>query len=233
MSDFQQRPSIASGLASMRRRWPALESSSEEQPIFILSAGWRSGSTWLQRMLMPSCFVWGEPYGHAALIDSLAEPIRCFRDDWPEPHFIYQGQTADVLKQQFIANLYPPPETLLSAHLAFFDALFVRPARDAGSSRWGLKEVRLTIDHAQFLRWLFPKSKIVYLVRNPYDAYRSLAARRNRGWYWFHRWPNSLLTTAEFGRHWREAVTGFLAHRSVSRACWYATKICSTETMIV
>ncbi len=202
--------SIACGLKAWARRWPELRSKSEDDPVFILAAGWRSGSTLLQRMVMPHCLVWGEPYGHSWLVDSLADPLRSLTHDWPEPHFFHRGQSQNDLSQRFCANLYPPAENLLRAHLRFFDTLFAQPARDAGARRWGLKEVRLTADHAIYLKWLFPRAKFLFLYRNPYDCFRSYLARRDSGWKWFNHWPDKPLTVSGFGRHWRTLVGSFL-----------------------
>ncbi len=210
MNELYQRPKLAEGIKVFQDRWPDVASSSEDAPIFILSAGWRSGSTLLQRMLTPECLIWGEPYGHAWMIDSLAEPIRSITDSWPEPPFFYQGQDLKTLRESFIANLYPEPKYLLNAHLQYFDTMFARPARVAGAPRWGIKEVRLTADHAAYLKWLYPRAKIIFVVRNPYDAYRSYAARREAGWVWYNRWPEHPLTTGEFARHWRILTSGFL-----------------------
>jgi len=72
--------------------------------------------------------------------------------------------------------------------------------------RWGLKDVRLTIEDAHFIRWLFPNAKFVFLCRNPYDAYKSY--RLDRSWYF--EWPNKpVFTAAEFGHHWNRLVSGF------------------------
>jgi hypothetical protein len=100
---------------------------------------------------------------------------------------------------------------LLNSYLAWFEALFAAPARDAGKERWGIKEVRLSADHATFLRWLYPAAKLLFLIRNPYDAFRSFAARREAGWRWYHRWPNFPVTAQLFGRHWRELAGSYLA----------------------
>jgi hypothetical protein len=176
-------PRLKDGIAVVRRRWPDVRSPSMDAPIFLLSAGWRSGSTLLQRQVMTSSdvLVWGEPYGHAAAIDRLAEPVRCMTDAWPHDDWF------DV----------PAPVD--------------QPARAAGYPRWGLKEIRLTGDHAHYLRWVFPRARIVMLYRNPYHAYRSY--RRWRSWYL--RWPDDpVREPARFGAHWRDAVTSFEAERA-------------------
>lgn len=180
---------------------------SDDPVVFLLSAGWRTGSTLLQRMMMPQCFVWGEPYGHAWMVDSMAQVLRSFTSAWPESCFFHQGRDRRQLAGEFVANLYPPPQALLDAHLAFFDALFAKPALASGATRWGVKFVRLTADHAYYLRWIYPKAHFVFLTRNPYDAYRSYAARGVR---WHNRWPDIPLNAREFGRHWAEATQSFL-----------------------
>ena len=75
--------SLANAIKTIVARWPQVQSPSTDEPVFVLAAGWRSGSTLLQRMLMRHCLVWGEPFGRAMLIDSLAQPLQTFTDTWP------------------------------------------------------------------------------------------------------------------------------------------------------
>ncbi|MDA1050975.1 MAG: hypothetical protein O3C40_10910 [Planctomycetota bacterium] len=219
------RRSLTDAIQCLAARWPDIcATTTSERPVFVLAAGWRSGSTLLQRMLMPECFIWGEPYGHSGMLQSLADPLRCITEDWPEPHFFYHGERAsnvavtlrrdepaasDVaalvdaamrqefeaegrsaeveqevdralrdggetaglitterdgyigerdrdITERFVANLYPSVATLLDAHRAYLETLFVQPARDAKAQRWGFKEVRLSADYAHYLKLLYP-----------------------------------------------------------------------------
>jgi hypothetical protein len=165
----------------------------------------------LQRQIMtsPEVLIWGEPYGHAALIDQLAYPLRCMTDTWPHDDWFDVPVPGDPTQHQaWTANLYPPVTALLKAHVAWFEEIFAAPARTAGFHRWGVKEVRLTSDHAHYLRWVFPRARFLFLYRNPYHAYRSY--RRWRSWYL--RWPDDPVTEpTRFGQHWRALVDGYLS----------------------
>jgi hypothetical protein len=202
---------LRDNLRAIERRWPSLRSPSDAEPVFVLAAGWRSGSTLLQRMLMHRCFIWGEPFGRATPIDSLAQQLIPFTDDWPANSvFATPGRiTAADLSVAWVANLYPPMESVIESHVNYFATLFQRPAERLGFRRWGLKEVRLSADHAAYLRWLFPRAKLVFLYRDPYRCYRSFAALRVT----YVRWPDQPVDSPErFGSHWRSLTEGFLQH---------------------
>ena len=201
---------LAVGLTSIHERWPELQSRSTEEPIFILSAGWRSGSTMLQRLLMAGGhhMIWGEPYSHARMIDAIAEPIRCFTENWPHDTWFASGASAEDLSRRWVANLYPPMESLLRGHLDLFQRLFAEPAQRLGARGWGIKDVRLTTDHAVYLRWLFPRARFIFLYRNPYAAYRSYRPYRR----WYVSWPDRpVFTPWAFGKYWKAMTDDFTA----------------------
>ena len=106
--------SVEAGLSAIARRWPSLASPHTSEPIFILSAGWRCGSTFLQRWLMKGndLLIWGEPYRYSEPIHLLARQVCAFaKEDWPFDSFFadrYPDQTD--LTNEFVANLYPSME---------------------------------------------------------------------------------------------------------------------------
>ncbi len=183
-----------------------------EAPVFILSAGWRSGSTLLQRMVMannPEIIIWGEPYAAASPILALVDQLRPFSDDWPSPAYFVEEQ-GDDLSAAWVANLYPPATSFRAAHLAYLETLFAAPAQSLERPQWGLKEVRFGADQVRYLRWLYPAAKFVFLVRDPAEAYRSYRSRLN----WYARWPDRMVSNPyDFGAHWGRLARDFLALR--------------------
>ncbi len=201
---------LTTGLEQLVHLCPPSSAADEEHPIFLLSAGWRSGSTLLQRLLMSGTdtLIWGEPYDECGMIQALANSLRAFRPDWPPPDYYYDGTPPGHLTGSWIANLFPALEDLRAGHRALFERTFAAPARQAGAKRWGLKEVRLTADHAAYLRWLFPRARFLFLYRNPLDAYRSYN-RYGRNWY--DTFPDRpVFTPKAFGQHWQSLVEGYL-----------------------
>ena len=135
--------SFEDGLTALRRRWPDDDVDDPAEPIFILAAGWRAGSTLLQRMVLANrrTLVWGEPYAHADLAGSLSRQIRAFSAAWPEDQWL-AGEIGPDVSARWTANLYPPAVDLTRAHRAFWLTLFGTPAARHGWKNWGLKETR-------------------------------------------------------------------------------------------
>lgn len=186
----------------------SIASTVDDSPVLIFSAGWRSGSTLLQRLVVSSgsVLVWGEPYADSLPIQRLMEmfpPLdpSNFKEKWVIGKHPDEGPLVD----RFIANLYPPQESLVAAQRAFIRTLFQIPADDNGYREWGIKEVRWDINHARYLKALFPKARLVFLVRNPFDSFASYSGS---GWTW--AWPHDVVRTAsEFGAKWAELAGGF------------------------
>lgn len=208
---LRQGPGIAPGVRQLQALCPADAGGDGEAPIFLLSAGWRSGSTMLQRLIMSDrrVLIWGEPYDECGLIQALAGAMKAFRPGWPPSEYFYDGTPPHQLTGEWVANLFPSLHEWRQGQRALFDTMFGQPAQRAGAARWGIKEVRLTAEHCVYLKWLYPNAKFVFLYRDPLEAYRSYCAY---GRSWYDTFPDRpVLTPAQFGNHWRKLVEGFLS----------------------
>jgi hypothetical protein len=177
--------------------------------VFLLSAGWRSGSTLLQRLICSSCeiVIWGEPLDNLAVIPRMADSLCVLSSRWPPDHHLAPELDLASFSGKWIANIAPSIHDLRMAHRAFFQQWLAVPAREHyGAHRWGLKEVRLTIEHARYLKWLFPNARFVFIYRDLVDAYRSW-----RGNAWASVWPGYFSwSPIAYARHWKLLLSGYL-----------------------
>lgn len=195
----------------------------KEKPMFLFSAGWRTGSTLLQRAIIASgkALIWGEA-GEA--LNSFSSAEEGYVQMLGPGDKVYSGGLGGNGAQQFDAfkkadrrhgvNLWipcmnPPIETIHQAFRHMFDEMYGKPARELGYRAWGVKEVRSGIDTAKFLKRLYPDAQFVFLVRNPIDCLTSL---KRHNWmdrpkderaleYYAHHWVKlaSEFRTADFG----------------------------------
>jgi len=172
----------------------------QEEPLFLLATGWRTGSTLMQRILTtdPEILLWGEPHGDLDIINRLGDIVAGFCRPLAPESVIYNDKN-ERLWDQWIANLFPKTGAIRNALQAMVYEWLGQPAKDLGYSRWGMKEVRLGYEDAVFLRWLFPKARFVVITRDPYSACRSTL---QLGAVW-ERWPDRLVNDPfSYGRIW-------------------------------
>lgn len=184
-------------------------------PVFIMSAGWRSGSTLIQRLICSSreVLVWGEPYARCELVQNLAESAKALNSSYPHQGHLPDMKSLGPIEDQWIANLFPSPGDMRFGYRAALDAMIARPAFREGYARFGMKEVRLDADHGRFLQWIYPDARFLAIVRNPWDAWRSA-----KGMDLYLKWPGQPINNAAtFAHHWLRLVESFAAwkHESV------------------
>ena len=208
--EIRESSRLSEALQSINSRWGDVSDAQDNQaaPVFIFSAGWGSGSTLVQRLVMTSgeMVIWGEPYDQAIIIPRLGAALGCIRDEWPPDSQFISTINLEELTQSWIANLVPPVSALRSAHQAFVQTWLGEPATHLGVSRWGFKEVRLTIDHARYLKWLFPEARFLFVYRNLFNCYKSCKKVN-----WYSAWPKyKVKNPIGFAHHWRHLLEGFL-----------------------
>ena len=210
-TELRQARELGRALDRIEQRWPPdIDPKQDaEQPVFLLSAGWRSGSTLLQRLVCSSgeIVLWGEPLDDTATIPRMAHTLQALSQTWPPDSYFANAIDLASFSNRWIANITPPIEALRKAHRAFLDEWLAKPARDIyGAPRWGLKEVRLSVEHARYLRWLYPNARFVFVYRNLVDAYRSW-----RGNTWGGVWPGYYSwSPVAYARHWKLLLSGYL-----------------------
>jgi hypothetical protein len=202
-------PTATEGLLAFSERWQPDDEGDE--PVFVLSAGWRSGSTLLQRLLISSrdVLVWGEPFHDLGLVQRLAASFARFATGWPpDDHFLDRDKAPEELAMSWTAVAFPSAAELIAAHRAFYLALLGEPARRLGYARWGLKEVRFGSAELRYLRLLYPRAKMILLVRDPVASWTSY---RRFSWPFYDRWPDKpIVTAAQFARTWKRLAADFL-----------------------
>lgn len=180
------------------------------QPIFIFSAGWRSGSTLLQRLLCsdPEVLIWGEPYDRSGLIQKLASSLLPINENWPPREFFIEQADVSNIHKHWIASLYPNITDLLLAHQKFILSLFAVSNRVGKRKRWGIKAVRFGLKEALYLKLLFPEAKFVFLERDLLPAYVSYVGYSTHNWY--VDWPYKPAFSAfAFARHRARLINEF------------------------
>ena len=172
-------------------------------PLVVLAAGQRCGSTLVQRLLCshPRVRIWGEHAGQLRAL--LAARTRLRR--WTEAGGAAGRCEWDTAAHHgFIANLTPEADVIDQACAAFVETLFAEPARECGRPVWGFKEVRYGLSDVVMLRDLFPRMRVIVIVRDPRDVLRSLDEwERGTGW--------SRARTEESLRYWLHVAGGFAA----------------------
>ncbi len=187
-----------------------------DKPIFIFSAGWRSGSTLVQRMVTASgdVLMWGESGG---ALDCFEEAGRRYAQMLGPGSRKYEhgfgGNGAEEFARfvaagkrcahEWIACMNPPEDIIHSAFRGMLEKMYAEPAAKLGYSRWGIKEVRAGIRAALFLREIYRDAKFVFLVRNPLSCLISIKRRE-----WIDR-AKTRDPLQHYALHWKKLASEF------------------------
>lgn len=213
---------LGNALQYLSREYAHLPTSAES-PVFIFSAGWRSGSTLVQRLINSDAnmSVFGEAFEHMLLWNQMANQWSRF-SHMDRLHSKYIPEEfctlpAEKIHQEMVAgsvaNLSPTVAHLKQAHYQYFNALFKDPCLALGRQRWGLKLVRSDANVARYFSWLYPQAKFVFLCRHPLDAWKSYesAVKNSKQLGWYLCVPHHVVENLyQFLLNWRRLTSGFL-----------------------
>lgn len=186
-------------------------------PIFVLSAGWRSGSTAVQRLIISGgdAFIFGEPFANSRLLPRLHRLLTSAMvlDDRAS-RTISSDDVGTNAANSWVAELNPPASDLLYGARQFLHSTYWRALADTTFQTWGAKEVALTSGQIDMLRALFPDAQFILIVRDPAAAYRSFknwvigAVDPHTRYLGEFKWITNPIS---FGRVWVEMATKFRA----------------------
>lgn len=187
-------------------------------PIFIFSAGWRSGSTLLQRYLTATggVLMWGECGGAISHLRLATDNWAQMLGEWNKRFEDGPGGNGAQALEEFkeaskrgaaaevwSATMNPPVDHLLASVRNFLLDYYGKSALELGYSRWGAKYVNEDVSDATFLKQLFPDARFLFLVRDPLKSILSIKRHD-----WMHRQP-SFATLTFFAKHWQRLARGF------------------------
>ena len=203
-------------------------SATTERPIFVFSAGWRAGSTLLQRLLCshPDIMIWGENRAICQELEAADAKVTELQD----LSRAQQERADGTLHQAWIPMINPDRSDWQEGVRRLFLSLYAEPSRGRGACRWGFKEVRHDLSTARFLRELFPNARFLLLIRNPVDCLASARATTKGG--------RGLLVEAGGARgfldHWRRLAESFAEAGEADLACRirYEDLVTDPETSI-
>jgi len=182
--------------------------SHEEFPCFVFAASWRTGSTLLQRVITASgeIFVWGEP----TFLPELAALYQKAEGYFQKVAWNRKTGFSDQVGKW--VPVVSPSEARVRDSVGFFlAALYHKETLQMGFPRWGFKEVRAkAMEHMQLLADVYPAAKFIFLVRDPYDMYRSVKGKK------FHaNFPDPYCPV----QVWNDNVRDFLNVSGLSPKC--------------
>ncbi|AZU60411.1 sulfotransferase [Neobacillus mesonae] len=189
--------------------------------ILISSATHRSGSTMLQRIFnaRENTLIWGEHKGVLTDFCNLQKKLNNYSSRFKKQRISYFNTNENP--SNWIATMNPSNEFINNAvHQsvkAFLDNLYAqhRETHDI----IGFKEVRYGQDELELFRKCYPKAKIILLVRDPRDVWKShsfnlrIEAYNNSLIKFIQKWKNHVSYYMDFAK--KDPKTYFLKYEDI------------------
>jgi hypothetical protein len=153
-------------------------------PIIVTSPTARCGTTLVQRLLTASdnAFIYGEQVGHEirTLTDLFMAELRFVESSSKGLDADFEKALAGTLSD-WRPGLAPPGSVLLKAWVETYYQVPTTLAHHAaaiGRPIWGFKFPAYSRGLINAIMSMMPRTRVIYVYRNPYDALKSAKARR-------------------------------------------------------
>ena len=201
----------ALGVRQLQALCPPPADPDDEAPIFLLSAGWRSGSTMLQRLLMsdPGVLIWGEPYDECGLMQALAGCAEGLPPRLAAGRLLLRRPPPDELTGEWVANLFPSLEDWRRGQRALFDTMFAEPAQTRRGTALGHQGGAADGGARALPALAVPEREVPAAVPAPAGGLPLVLQLRTQ--LVRHCSPTGRCSRPRgFGAHWRRLMEGFL-----------------------
>lgn len=159
--------------------------------IMISASTHRSGSTLLQRIMnsRPGTLIWGEHDGCLINFYKIYNNAMKYTEFGDREEYFSKDKDPNT----WIATMTPSAgfakQAILNSIKAFFETLYAEHAE--GHDIIGFKEVRYGPDEIRIFRECYPDAKIILLVRNPINVWKSAIKT-----FWYEEQEGDILNFA-------------------------------------
>jgi hypothetical protein len=206
MNGHSTAETLAFCMTDIALRWPAI-GDREDTPVFVFASGPGSGEREIVRRLTRAMV--DEAVVDASLVGALATQLA------RTAHAVAAIDASDTLSTASTRD--ERLAALVRSHAAFLRNVCLVENADARDIGWGISAAGFSAELALYLKVVFPRSKFVFVHRNPLDAFAAAlnalklsAGEDERDWNWVESFAEVWCQFVASFELWHAQVDGIL-----------------------